>query len=87
MKLCIKCGTNPATVPDRNNPGRPIKRLCSACHGERLRGDIRVVLRRMGTWCRCAGRGFWHEQIDGPNNLRRVDCPNGCQPKENYDIT
>lgn len=33
---------------------------------------------RLKGWCRCGGRGYWMEQIDGPHNMRRVDCPKGC---------
>lgn len=44
-KPCIICGTNPATIPDRNVPGRPIKRICSRCHGLRLAGDFVEIAR------------------------------------------
>jgi len=47
MKLCEKCGKNPATLPDRNRMGRPIKRICSECHSELLRGDLERVLTNM----------------------------------------
>ncbi len=40
-KLCIVCHQNVATVPDRNRPGRPVKRICQSCHEERLRGDLK----------------------------------------------
>lgn len=43
MKLCESCGKNPATVPDRNKPGRPIKRICTECHRGRLAGDIIAI--------------------------------------------
>jgi hypothetical protein len=26
-------------------------------------------------WCRCEGKGYWFEQINGPGNLRIVYCP------------
>jgi hypothetical protein len=42
--ICRICHLNVATVPDRDIPGRPIKRLCSECHAERLRGDLRRIL-------------------------------------------
>jgi len=40
-KLCVVCGKNEAMVPDRNRPGRPIKRVCRQCHGARLADDLR----------------------------------------------
>lgn len=43
-KMCEICGENPATVPDRERMGRPINRLCSACHGARLRNDMRYIM-------------------------------------------
>lgn len=39
-RKCIVCGKNPAAVPDRNRPGRPIKRVCLQCHARRLREDL-----------------------------------------------
>lgn len=44
-KLCEICGTSPATVPDRNRPGRLINRVCGRCHGLRLAGDVREIMR------------------------------------------
>lgn len=41
---CIVCKQREATVPDRERMGRPIKRLCTECHGNRLRGDITKIL-------------------------------------------
>ena len=35
-----------------------------------------------GPFCRCKGKGYWYEQIDGPTNLRIVDCPWGHQYEE-----
>ena len=43
MKICEACGVNPATVPDRNRMGRPIKRICRECHSKRLAGDVVAV--------------------------------------------
>ena len=45
-KLCEICGKNPATVPDRNygNIGRIVNRICSDCHGLRLRGDMKRII-------------------------------------------
>jgi len=45
-KMCIVCHRRPPTVPDRERLGRPIKRVCSECHGERLRLDLELSLRR-----------------------------------------
>lgn len=45
MKLCILCRTRPAAVPDRESMGRPIKKVCVECHGERLQGDLEKILR------------------------------------------
>jgi len=43
-KMCEVCGTNPATVPDRERMGRPIYRVCSLCHSARLCGDIAYIM-------------------------------------------
>ena len=43
-KMCEICGENPATVPDRDRPGRLINRVCSRCHGLRLKGDMKKIL-------------------------------------------
>ncbi len=44
-RLCYLCRERPAEVPDRDRPGRLINRVCRICHGERLRGDLKEVLR------------------------------------------
>lgn len=44
-KLCVVCHIRPATVPDRYAGGRLINRVCSECHRERLRGDLKHVLK------------------------------------------
>jgi hypothetical protein len=44
MSLCVVCRARVATVPDRNKPGRLINRLCSACHGQRLSGDLKRIV-------------------------------------------
>lgn len=44
-KMCEICGENPATVPDRERPGRLINRVCSSCHSLRLRGDMTMILK------------------------------------------
>lgn len=41
--MCTICKKNPATVPDREKMGRPINRICTNCHGNRLKGDIKRV--------------------------------------------
>lgn len=43
MSLCIICHTKDATIPDRNS-GSSKKRLCSKCHGERLKDDLRNII-------------------------------------------
>ena len=44
-KKCVICGERPATVPDRERMGRLINRVCSRCHGARLRGDMELILK------------------------------------------
>lgn len=43
-RVCIVCGENPSEVPDRNRMGRPIKRVCRQCHGDRLAGDLQRIM-------------------------------------------
>lgn len=43
-KVCEICKERPATVPDRNRPGRLINRVCSKCHGARLAGDMKRII-------------------------------------------
>lgn len=43
-KLCELCHKNYATLPDRERGGSPVKRICSDCHAERLRGDMACIL-------------------------------------------
>jgi hypothetical protein len=45
MRLCILCGQRPAEVPDRERMGKPIKRVCTKCHRERLAYDLAVICR------------------------------------------
>lgn len=47
MKLCIVCKLQKATIPDRDRPGRPIARLCSMCHADRLVGDLVEIVKDM----------------------------------------
>jgi hypothetical protein len=44
IKLCELCRIHPAEIPDRNRMGRPVKRICTACHFERLREDLAYIL-------------------------------------------
>jgi len=44
-KVCEICHKLPAQLPDRNRMGRPVKRICKLCHGERLRGDVRHIMK------------------------------------------
>lgn len=32
---------------------------------------------------RCGNRGFWFEQVDGPENLRKVYCDNSIHLEAN----
>lgn len=43
-RLCVLCKIRWAEVPDRDRPGRPVKRVCRICHAERLRGDLQRIL-------------------------------------------
>lgn len=44
MKKCNVCRVREAQVPDREQPGRPIKRICRQCHADRLIGDLKRIL-------------------------------------------
>lgn len=44
MKLCILCELRPREVPDREQMGRQINRICRECHRARLRGDLQTIL-------------------------------------------
>lgn len=44
MRKCIVCHERPPEVPDREQMGRPIKRVCRECHGARLRSDFQPLL-------------------------------------------
>ena len=46
LVLCIVCSERPATVPDRETMGRPIKKVCGQCHAARLRGDMHRIMAR-----------------------------------------
>ena len=43
--MCIVCKVRPAAVPDRDAfPGRFVRKVCAACHADRLRSDLRGIL-------------------------------------------
>lgn len=42
---CILCHVRPAELPDRERMGRPVKRVCRVCHGERLQADLKHIVR------------------------------------------
>lgn len=44
VKMCEICGKNPATVPNREQMGRLINRVCGCCHAARLRGDMAYIM-------------------------------------------
>ncbi len=46
--MCIRCGKNPAEVPDRRafTGGRFMKQVCSACHSGLLRKDLLDISRK-----------------------------------------
>ena len=49
------------------------------CYGEPVgerQNDVHMLaaLDSIKDWCRCGGNGFWYEQIDGPDNMRKVKC-------------
>jgi hypothetical protein len=43
-KMYEICGEKPATVPDRERMGRPIKRVCLSCHSRRLIDDMKYIV-------------------------------------------
>jgi superfamily II helicase len=46
IKLCVWCGDNPAVVPiNRDNIGRFKEEICAVCHSERLKDDLRHILK------------------------------------------
>lgn len=53
-KMCEICGKKPATVPDRERGGKPINRICSECHAERLRADIKEHICKRIDYCICS---------------------------------
>ena len=82
-KLCIICHEKPATVPDRNRPGRLVNRICSECHKERLRGDFKNVLSKIkrnntkeSTW-----KGFIKFSITKPKAKEKITKGTGNQKR------
>ena len=62
-------GRPPLWAAVSKTPPRPVE--------SKDEGNARAVLEQWkGTldWCRCGGNGFWYEQIDGPDNMRKVKC-------------
>lgn len=43
MKVCKICRINKATIPDREETGKPIKEICKECHTARLRNDLKNI--------------------------------------------
>lgn len=43
MGLCIICRERKAAVPDRDSGSKKLK-VCSMCHRERLKNDLRHIL-------------------------------------------
>lgn len=43
-RTCIICETGPRELPDRTMLGRPVKRICRACHRQQVRGDLAAIL-------------------------------------------
>lgn len=41
--LCIICRERKATVPDRNQQGRYVNRVCGQCHAARLMEDMKFI--------------------------------------------
>jgi len=46
MSICIVCGKNKATIPDRNSMSRRNK-VCIDCHRKRLAGDVQHIINDM----------------------------------------
>jgi hypothetical protein len=45
-KMCRICRIRPATRPDRNRPGRPVKAICDECYAQRLMEDMKYIKRK-----------------------------------------
>ena len=46
MSKCKICHRKEATVPDRNKPWSRKKVICTDCHSDRLRGDMKKIIVR-----------------------------------------
>jgi hypothetical protein len=42
-KMCEICGEKPATVPDREQIGQLVNRVCLSCHSLRLAGNMKRI--------------------------------------------
>jgi DNA-directed RNA polymerase subunit RPC12/RpoP len=62
MKLCKLCHLRPATLPDREEMGRPIKAVCFTCHRQRLEQDLQAAL---GRRCPQCGAALVHSRLHG----------------------
>ena len=47
-RMCIICGKNPATIPDRDTMSS-IPKICRECHIKRLRGDMAIIIKSRET--------------------------------------
>lgn len=43
-RKCILYRERDAVLPDRERPGRPVKRVCRECHATRLLDDLHRIL-------------------------------------------
>lgn len=68
-KLCKRCGEKPATVPDRDRPGRFTPAVCDDCHTRELGGDfLRAVAPKPQP--DCAAR-LWNAGKPSPRTCER----------------
>jgi cytochrome c553 len=47
MRMCILCHKRKAEVPDREDMGRRLKRVCLVCHRQRLAEDVQRIFHRL----------------------------------------
>ncbi len=43
--VCKICYKEKATLPDRNKPWSKRKEICSKCHQDRLKSDLKVIIK------------------------------------------
>lgn len=65
-RLCIVCHKNPAEVPDREAMGKPIKRVCMACHERRLADDLSRISDMLSVRCCKCGKRKRGVRIESP---------------------